>query len=361
MSILHPAATLDGTRKVSASDFRAMRLLLQRSHRLSPEALQTELQRLDQAWQDGRLAFSANANPRYFWALCAARGMLGDFTDWHGWTQRSGWSARVWRANPFRFPLWDGSPTERLLLIGEQGIGDEVLWASCIPDVLRICGAQSVSVEVDERLVSVFQRSFGVAARPVTWAGTGGNAVRQFDFDRADATAWLPLADLFPMFRREAAAFPGNPYLVPDPVRVAEFECFRGFIGVSWRGNNGSHPWRTFDGQRVISLQYDQRPGEDIPAPGIDLKNDLEGVIALISVLDRVVSVSTAVAHFAGALGVGTDVVLAPAESTGIPDDRLNWRWGLGSNVPWYRSARVFQNLGEWWQSEVAQRVWNPD
>lgn len=344
---------------ISESDFRAMRLLVERSHRLTPFARAREVQRMEHAWREGRLALSRQVDPRYFWALCAARVMLGNYSDWHGWEQRTPWSARVWRENPYRFPLWDGKPTEKLLLIGEQGVGDEVLFASCIPDAVAVCGAPAVTVETDARLVASFQRSFGVAARACAWTGHGGSPVRVMDPQRSDATAWLPLADLLPLFRRDAAAFPGTRYLRPDPQRVADFERYRGFTGVSWRGNNGAYPWQIFENERVVSLQYGQRSDERIPAPGIDLRDDIEGVLALISVLDRVVSVSTAVAHFACALGVETHVVLAPAESTGIPDDRLNWRWGLGSRVPWYRSARVYQNLGEWYQSDMAQQLWS--
>ncbi len=343
------------------SNFRAMRLLVERSHRLTPAQRALEVQRMAQAWREGRLKLSARTDLRYFWALCAARGMLGDYSDWKGWEQRSPWSARIWRENPYRFPLWDGGPTEKLLLIGEQGVGDEVLFASCIPDVVAVCGAEAVTVETDARLVPVVQRSFGVTARACVWSGQGNNALRATDPQRDDATAWLPLADLLPLFRRNAAAFPGTAYLRADPRRVAEFERYRGYTGVSWRGNNGSYPWQTFDGKQVLSLQYGQRHEEGIPAPDIDLRNDIEGVLALISVLDRVVSVSTAVAHFACALGTQTHVVLAPAESTGIPDDRLNWRWGLGARVSWYRTARVYQTLGEWCQSDVAQRLWSAD
>lgn len=346
-------------KSISESNFRAMRLLVERSHRLSPPARALEVQRMEQAWRTGKLAFSPNTDPRYFWALCAARGMLGDYADWHGWQQRTPWSARVWRDNPYRFPLWDGTRTEKLLLIGEQGVGDEVLFASCIPDAVAVCGASAVVVETDARLAPVFQRCFGVTARASAWIERDGSPVRVADLQRNDATAWLPLADLLPLFRRKADAFPGVPYLRADPRRVAEFEHYRGWTGVSWRGNNGAYPWQTFDGERALSLQYDQRSDEGIPRPDIDLRNDLEGVLALISVMDRVVSVSTAVAHFAAALGTETHVVLAPAESTGIPDDRLNWRWGLGARVPWYHSARVYQTLNAWCQSDVAQRLWS--
>jgi len=345
---------------ISENNLRAMQLLVQRSHRLTAEGRAEELQRMEHAWREGRLAFSAR-DPRYYWALCVARGMLGDYSDWRGWEFRSPWAARVRRDNPFAFPLWDGRPTGRLLLVGEQGVGDEVLYASCVPDVLAVCGAQSVMIETDARLVPAFTRSFGTAVEASVWQGEGAAAVRTINRERGDASAWLPMADLLPLFRHSAADFPGTPYLRADPRRVAEFERYRGWTGVSWRGNNGHFPWRTFDGHRVLSLQYDQRPDEDIPAPDIDLKNDIEGVLALVSVLGRVISVSTAVAHFACAMGAETHVVLAPAESSGVPDDRLNWRWGLGSRVPWYRSARVYQTLGEWCHSDVAQRLWSAD
>lgn len=344
---------------VSEVNFNAMQLLLRRSHRLTGEAKAKELERMAAAWREGRLSIAGNADPRYFWALCAARLMLGDYSDWSGWEFRTKWATRAWYRNPFRFPLWDGKPTGKLLLIGEQGIGDEVLFASAIPDAIAACGADRVLIETGARLVPAFRRSFGADVRAVEWVERDGEMVRSNDFSRSDATAWLPTGDLWRIFRHHAADFPGTPFLKPDPERVVEFERYRGWTGVSWRGNNGNYPWRTFEGKRVVSLQYGQQPDEAIPSPGIDLRDDLEGILALVSVLGRVVSVSTAAAHLACALGVETHVVLAPAISTGIPDDRLNWRWGLADRVPWYTSARVHQDLDAWWESDAAQLLWS--
>lgn len=309
--------------------------------------------RLERAWNDGHPASFSLMQPRYQWSLCAARLLLGDYSDWRGWEQRSPWTAAVWAQNPYGVPRWDGKPTPHLLLVGEQHIGDDVLYASCLPDAIAMCGADAVTVEVDARLVPALGRSFAVAARAYPDRGAAGVRAARRATPPA-ATAWLPLGDLLPLFRQDAAGFTGKPYLVPDPQRVAAFEPFRGHTGISWRGHNGACPWQAFDGRNTVSLQYDQQAEEGIATPGIDLRNDIEGVMALISVLERVVTVSTTVAHLACALGVETHVVLAPADN-----GSLNWRWGMGARVPWYGSARIYRTLSEWCQSGVAQQLWS--
>ena len=97
----------------------------------------------------------------------------------------------------------------------------------------------------------------------------------------------------------------------------------------------------------LISLQYgDITPDlQELAAaglqlhadPDIDMTADIDGVCALASALDGVVSSSTSVAHLAGALGLPTRIM--------VPGERyVLWYWGYdGDAAPWYRSARIFR------------------
>ncbi len=74
----------------------------------------------------------------------------------------------------------------------------------------------------------------------------------------------------------------------------------------------------------------------------LDLRNDLDGLAAMIEGLDVVVSVDTSLAHLAGAMGRRVHVLLAR-----VPD----WRWGLaGDRTPWYASATLHRQhaSGDW-------------
>ena len=133
-------------------------------------------------------------------------------------------------------------------------------------------------------------------------------------------------------------------------------DSYRGRVGISWRGAQGKIDWRKLKAMypNCISLQYDQDE-EEVEKPHIDLRNDLEGIFALLSVLSKVVSVSTTVAHMAAASGVPIDVVIAD-KHTGIRRNILPWRWCNFSdkNVPmksiWYGdNVNVYLNWGEYY------------
>lgn len=284
-----------------------------------------------------------NLLPRVKFNLCCARILQGDYSQWDGWQFRDEWAAAM-HYGIKDIPLWEGEFRKNLIVIGEQGIGDEVLWASAIPEAMIRC--QSVTYACDGRLVEVFKRSFGIEAKE-----------RYVDArdDIWGFDAYIPAGDLFPMFRRRLADFPKRPYLKPDPGRVKEFEKYRGRTGISWKGRHGSIPVEEFPVDNPLSIQYDQT-NEKVEIPDVDgmkildLKNDIEGVIALISVLDRVVCVPTSVMHFAGALGVKCDVILPEQktefEETGVIDE-LDWHVPLGQSHH-YASVKVFKDLKEY-------------
>ena len=264
-------------------------------------------------------------------------------------------------------PAWDGGRLEgrSIALYGEQGLGDEIMFASCIGDVLRM--TRDCHILVNQRLTGLFARSFPVA-NVVSWTSGDGNAT----------DAKLPRADLACAFgslprylRRSAGDFPDHRgYLVADPVRVARWrdrlEALESgaCIGISWRGG---FPWtgaarRSLDLARLepllrvpgiawVSMQYTDCQAEIerfAEATGIrihhwqDAIDDLEEHAALACALDHRVSVCTAFAHLCGALGKPVSI-LAPY----VPE----WRYGMEhTRMIWYPSVRLYRQpkLGSW-------------
>lgn len=310
----------------------ALSLVVQRS---SGSQLQKSLiiKRLTKAHKQGRLAEHI-AHPEWMFRLCCARLMLGDFS-WESWEHRSEWAKMLWYGQEaVGIPRWDGRTVKKLLVLGEQGLGDDVMFGSCIPEAQK---RAEVVMVTDLRLCSVFARCFGVKTFP-------RNVNKELTVAKAlakDCDAYIGIADL----PRVLGLPDGRSYLFPDPARLAEMEPYRGRVGISWRGRNGLYPVTDFPSG--LSLQYSLNWDEDVEAPHIDLKDDIEGVLALISVLSKVVTVSTSVAHFAGSMGVKTDVINAPVDSV-TSENQINWRWGQKKKAPWYRSVTVYKNLNEW-------------
>lgn len=277
-------------------------------------------------------------------------------------------------ARAFPYPQWQGEPLagRRLLVYAEQGLGDEVMFASCLPD-LQASGVEQIILECSSRLAPLFARSF---PRAVVHGG-GKN----------DATAWLDrlppidyqiaIGSLPRHLRNTAEAFPRHGgYLSADSRRV-EFwqqrcaELGAGLhIGIAWRG--GSLRTRQFlrslaleqwlpvlrqPGCSFVSLQYGDHAAELAHLQrdhGITVHDyaaqlaDLDELAAAIAALDLVISVDNTVVHLAGALGRSVWVLLAHAPESRYPRH--------GSAMRWYPSARLFrQPQPRMWQPVVGQ------
>ena len=276
-------------------------------------------------------------NREWLFRLSNALLYMGDYS-WWGWEYRSTWAQMCfYNQEAMKMRLWDGE-SEKVLLLGEQGLGDEIMFGSCIPDMLSY--GTEITIMCDKRLIPMFNR-MGISAIPRVI----GKELDEIHKVKDQFDSYFPLGELPRLFRRSVGDFPGTPFITPDPARLPEMAPYGG-TGVSWRGRNGYYSQSDFKG---LSLQYDQRWDEEPSPVHIDMINDIEGMIALVSVLDNIVCVSTTLAHIAGALGKDLSVILAP-QSTRHPDNMINWRW-RGGNVrtsPWYGSARIYRNLNEW-------------
>jgi Tfp pilus assembly protein PilF len=303
-----------------------------------------------------------------------AHTLLGQLLLQHG-DFAAGWPEYEWRfrcadATQRRdnsLPWWDGSAdlTRDLIVYAEQGLGDQIMFASCLPDAMA--RVRQCAVECDPRLLELFARSFPGASfhphkpksRPA-WIAIGSRPDYQ-----------THLGSLPALMRRQAADFPRHQaYLKPDPERVAFWSARLATlgaglkIGISWRGGmpRTRHTLRSIplrewlpllqlDGCVFVSVQYGDCQDEiaEVAAQaGIELHHwqaalDNYGeTAALVGALDLVISVCTSVVHLAGALGKRA-WVLVPA----CPE----WRYlGAGDHMPWYPAVQLFRQhtLGEW-------------
>lgn len=271
------------------------------------------------------------------------------------------------------WPEWTGGPLRgcRLYLAPEQGVGDMVMFASLIPDVLA--QGADVTLACDPRLTDLFARSFPeIAVLPAK------NPVYPSQPD-TPIDAWTPIGSLAAALRRHRADFPRHSgYLRPDPARADDFRGKlaalpgRYKVGISWRGGTHDKAKRSMDLMQdwaallqvpdvcFVNLQYGNCRTEARNAakalgvklhtvPGLDPSDDLDGLAAMTVALDLVLSVANATAHLAGAVGA-PGWVLVPAQA--------GWRWlAQGDDTPWYPSLRLIrQGRDESWRA-VADRV----
>jgi Flp pilus assembly protein TadD/polysaccharide pyruvyl transferase WcaK-like protein len=304
--------------------------------------------------------------------LGATRLSRGDFSGWdeYEWRYWSGESLAGGPPWPLPLPKWDGGTLagRTMHLYGEQGIGDEIMFASCMAQVAH--QAAKVHLWCEPRLATLFARSFpGVAVH----AKPRGGLSPLLGPDANDALR-CSLASLPRFLRRAEQDFPGTPYLCADASATARWrERFgalggRLTIGLSWRGGGAPRarearsialaqlaPLFAIDGLQVVDLQYGDH-GEEIARfnagaanplaqfEDIDPLQDMDGFAAAITALDAVVCVDNSTAHLAGALGVPT-VLLLPFQA--------DWRWQRGRETsPWYASLRLL------WQREPGASAW---
>jgi tetratricopeptide (TPR) repeat protein len=294
---------------------------------------------------------------------------------------KEGWEKYEWRwktkeflkqsfahqPDQFSQPLWDGSYLggKSILIFAEQGIGDEIMFASCFQQIIEQAG--ECFVECDKRLIPIFSRSFPKAMLIERIKGTDA---RSSGLPRTDVV--IPAGSLPGFLRTDLNAFSGKRYLVPDAEKVQMWrnrfsELGEGIkVGISWRGGAkpGVRRKRTIElgqwgglfslgGIHYINLQYGDCKGElgEIREKlGIPIKDwedadplkDLDNFAAEIAALDLVITVDNSTVHMAGALGKPVWVLLPFA-----PD----WRWMLDrEDSPWYSTVRLFRQPapGDW-------------
>jgi len=265
-------------------------------------------------------------------------------------------------------PVWTGGPLvgRTLLVRGEQGLGDQLMFASCLPELVTQAGL--CLVECDPRLKPLLARTFP-AARVYVQRRGGWKA------DGVVPDLQVQLGSLPWRLHRSGSSFPNcKGYLVADRARV---QYWRGRldalgpglkVGISWRGGT-AHTRQTARsipltqwlpvldcaGAHFVSLQYGEvgpelRGLEPYCAKPVthwpEAIADYDETAALVVALDLVITVQTAIVHLAGALGVQTWVLVPHV---------AEWRYQrAGTTMPWYASVRLFrQEPPQSWQPVV--------
>jgi tetratricopeptide (TPR) repeat protein len=303
--------------------------------------------------------------PSARWHRALARLLDGDFE--RGWPD---YELRLVSQDPPPrtppAPRWDGNRVDGTVLVyAEQGLGDEIMFASCLSDVLR--RTAHCVVDCSPKLEKLFRRSFPQATvLSGEQRGTPSWERVQLSVDQAIPAGSLPMH-----LRRDRASFPRHDgYLRADPARV---EFWRGRlaalgtglkVGISWCGGTArsrravrsiplAHwsPLLRQEPTHFVSLQYTECTEEIAQLyeeHGVEISHwpeaieDYDETAALICALDLVISVQTSVIHLCGALGRTAWVLVSASPE---------WRYlNNGETLPWYPSVRLFRQpqLNSW-------------
>lgn len=240
---------------------------------------------------------------------------------------------------------WNGEKGKNVIIYGEQGLGDEIMYSSVIPDMAQ---DNTVLLECDPRLQTLFKRSFP----NVHVSGTRGKDTTVNPGIEIDHRACI--SDLCRIYRRTDESFPRKPFLVPDEKAVKKWkEVFKEFnkpvIGISWTGGRidtgGIRRKPLKDWEPIleldaifVNLNYKDKDVGSYPIIEYEATalEDYDETASLVAALDMVITVPTTICHLAGGLGVET-LVMVP--------DHPRWSYGLeGENHPWYDSVKVFRD-----------------
>ena len=283
-----------------------------------------------------------------------------------------GWSLYGWRHflkdenrplvdQPFLQQLPEG---DRAVVVLDQGVGDQILMASMIPDLAR--RYRHLEIQCDYRLQWLFQRSFPhVRCTNYALKSAPNAAPPPGSFGMAEAGRWLRHS--FDSFPRRAG------YLKPDEssrqaLRARYASNSGPVVGISWASKKGIKlaphkslplsawgPILSMPGVTFVNLQYDSETDEVAEAvrkfgakiisdATIKLDGDLDAFAAQVAAMDLVITTSSAAAHMSGALNVPT-WILVPTGFGAL------WHWFLErEDSPWYPSVRLFrqEKRGEW-------------
>ena len=240
-------------------------------------------------------------------------------------------------------PRWNGEKGKTVVAYGEQGLGDEIAFSSCIPDLMKDV---NVIIDCDPRLEGLFSRSFGCPVygtrykNDVTWPS------------KHKIDSRVAFSSLQKFYRNE---FTGEHYLQPDPWRRRIWRTILDQypgrkIGIAWTGgisktgqkhrSLGPEVFKDLDGT-LISLEYkDIKPVDGV----LDFSRfintgDYDDTAALVAELDLVVSVTTSIVDLCGAIGQECHV-LVPS----MP----HWRYGIEGQMPWYKSVKLHRHNKDW-------------
>lgn len=268
-------------------------------------------------------------------------------------------------------PIWDGiKRCKQLVIISEQGIGDEIFYLSKLTEVEK--KVDKVSVMVDKRLISPLSRSFP----SITFLE------RNAFFDNEIYDASIPIGHLLSILQLDPtkSSWKSLPYLKDDKNLTDEIKSVYPFnekltCGISWQSSNkkfGNHKSLNLSDLnnileisdfQFINLQYGEVEKDILKneifsgvklnkVSNIDLFNDIDGLLSVIKACDVVVTTSNVTAHLSGAIGKETFLLLPYSRG------RI-WYWHDEKISSWYPSVKqFFQDSNLSWVSALEQVKW---
>src|SRR5215469_10984191 len=282
---------------------------------------------------------------------------------WQGFEKTYATGDRV-RRSYGKLPIWSGTPGQRVIVYGDQGLGDEIMFANSLPDMIGEC--QRVLLDCHPRLTTLFRHSFP----DCRVHGTRKTPTTQLYWEYSDYDAVIGLSDLPRFFRNEEADWRGGEYLLKTPQGRARGKRFER-VGFAWKGGTPAtrgdvrsvplellepifRDLQTHHKADLYSLNYQPETKDETQRywkkSGIDIKHlpdkvqasDYATTAEFVNSLDLVITVCTTIHHLAGALGVPC-WTLVPSKPS--------WRYQTkGDRLPWYDSVRLFRQEkdGDW-------------
>ena len=264
-------------------------------------------------------------------------------------------------------PFWDGSKGKKIVVYGEQGIGDEILFASMLGELIK--DSESVVFDCHKKLHKLFAASFPTIDiyptredENLSWPVNPNGSLR-YQFD-----AKVAIGSLGNFYRPDLSTFPGTPYIKPSTGSEAEWALRlsklpdRPRVGISWIGG---HKRTRIEVRSIalkqllpilkqdatfISLQYTPCEAE---LAAFEREHEIkihhfpeacyspiyDDKAGLVANLDLVITVCTSLVHLAGSMGVPT-WVMTPS--------RPAWRYRLDMDtMPWYSSVVLFRQASD--------------
>ncbi|PPR46029.1 MAG: hypothetical protein CFH18_00483 [Alphaproteobacteria bacterium MarineAlpha5_Bin8] len=265
--------------------------------------------------------------------------------------------------------LWNSKKklnrSSKILIVKEQGVGDEILYGSMYADVLQ--EFPNAIFESDERLIKLFDYSLNKNNKDKFFPfGTFTSEIKKLNnFDTV-----IYAGSLGRFFRKNISCFPKENFLKIDNKKINEIKSKlsnlkKPKIGISWRSKREHYGefksvslsnllpilrLKYFD---FINLQYGDTAEELVnfnnknkisidTIEGVDLFNDFESISGLLKNLDLFITVSNSTAHLAGSLGVPTWLIKPKNHAT-------FFYWNQDNNkTPWYSSIKIYSTKSEY-------------
>lgn len=303
-------------------------------------------------------------NPVSQFNLAVALLMKGDYAQgWRQYETRWNYEHLAGTLPRFKQPRWTGQDlkNQTILVVGEQGHGDNIQFSRFLYP-LHLMGA-TIKFSVTTSLVPLYQNST-IITQVLTYDQDPG----QFDY-------WVPIMSLPGVLGITLDNLPKPvSYLNADQAKSQSWISILGpktkmRVGFAWSGRRdnwlNAHKGMPFDKilaliknnpqYEWINLQVDAEPQEEQELEKLGVRRfpgsvaSFNDTAALISHMDVVVTVDTAVAHLAGAMGRPTWIMLNWFAHC--------WRWLTNrDDCPWYSTARLFrQPAQDDWDSVIAK------